>query len=451
MSCHSAPMNNLSKWLGSALVFSLLITGGGVLYEVAAEMSDYAPQYSEVKIERPGAMRLANRVKLAQVDDITMLQYYEKKTGKQALYFTDGTSSSHVILSKFGGIQSDRSDFRGSRFDQVEHFLPSLQEVWIFSEAPTKKMDVRLGFMSPVMISHYALSGSPLPTSAALLSSKTFGDDHSRTGAFTSLKSGGMIASWYQSYVVNPHEDRREEIGIVYRDPQGQWSTLFPIAIDGSAGGGIPQSRQAIVQHPADDGIWLFNKRDSYHSMEVVHLSETDSGIVVDWIDPLFINEREHGTESLEAEFPAIVAIPDPIRKVIILAFGDNGYYMTNCEGNCFQKVTPVTVMTITANGTQRFETYSPFTIERTTRFGMALAGTKLWFVYKPLQLFSEHPPALEAISYDMATGFWSPSASLGEPFRASRELSAVFGTDPLVFAHLMVDQKIHYFSIEDD
>jgi hypothetical protein len=39
----------------------------------------------------------------------------------------------------------------------------------------------------------------------------------------------------------------------------------------------------------------------------------------------------------LEAEFAAIAALPDPIRKVIILAFGDNGYYMTNCEGSCFQ------------------------------------------------------------------------------------------------------------------
>jgi len=165
----------------------------------------------------------------------------------------------------------------------------------------------------------------------------------------------------------------------------------------------------------------------------------------------LFINEREHGTESLEAEFPAIVAIPDPRRKVIILAFGDNGYYMTNCEGNCFQKVTHATVLTITADGTQRFETYSPFTIERTTRFGMALVGTKLWFVYKPLQLLSKTSPSLEAISYDMATEFWSPSVSLGEPFWASREMGAVFGTNPLVFAHLMVDQKIHYFSIEND
>ena len=106
-------MIKLSKWFGSALIFLLLVTGGGILDEVSSEMSDSAPQYSEVKIERPGAMRIANRVNLAQVDDVTMLQYYEKKTGKQVLYFTDGTSASHVILPEFGGIQSDRSDFRG--------------------------------------------------------------------------------------------------------------------------------------------------------------------------------------------------------------------------------------------------------------------------------------------------------------------------------------------------
>jgi hypothetical protein len=35
------------------------------------------------------------------------------------------------------------------------------------------------------------------------------------------------------------------------------------------------QSRQALVQHPADGSIWLFNKRDSFHSLEAVHLSET--------------------------------------------------------------------------------------------------------------------------------------------------------------------------------
>ena len=51
-------MNNLSKWLGTALLFSVLATGGGMLYEVAAEMSDSAPRYSEVKITQDTTTRI---------------------------------------------------------------------------------------------------------------------------------------------------------------------------------------------------------------------------------------------------------------------------------------------------------------------------------------------------------------------------------------------------------
>ena len=413
------------------------------------------PRVTEVTVDSPGAVRLVNRVRLAEVAGITMLQYYEKDTGDQWLYFFDGTFATHVFLPEFDGIQSDRFDFRGTRFDQAEHVLPALDGIWIFSEAPADNIEPLLGYMSPVLISHYALTGGPLPTEAVLRSSRTFGDEHSRTGAFTALQSGGMIASWYQSYVVNPYDDRRLEIGIAYRNPRGKWSTMFPIAVDGSAGGGIMQSRQALVQHPADGSIWLFNKRDSFHSLEAVHLSETASGFEVDWIDPRFINSSDHGDNGVEGEFPGIMAIADPVRDVIVLAYGDNRFEMTNCGGNCFNKVTHVTVATIAADGTRSFVTHTPFTIERTTRFGMALKGDSLWFVYKPRALAwppSAAPPSpLEVIIYNLKTDSWSQPLALGEPFKASREIAPVFSTPPLDFAYLMADEKIHYFMIENE
>ena len=260
-----------------------------------------------------------------------------------------------------------------------------------------------------------------------------------------------MIASWYQSYLVDPHGDRRPEVGIAYRSPRGRWSTKFPIAVNDSKGGRVTQSRQAMAQHPADDSIWLFNKRDGAHSMEVVHLSENGDSIAVDWVDPLFINELEHEEDSVEAEFPAIVTIPDPTRNVIILAYGDNGFEMRTRGGTFFRKVTHVTVVAIAADGTKWFEATSPFTIERTTRFGIALSEDKLWFAYKPLTLTSTPPPSLEAISFDLKTGSWSEPLVLGEPFRASREIAPVFSTPPLDFAYLMADEKIHYFMIENE
>ncbi len=432
-------MKEWSPWLGSAVLVFLLAVSGCIVENPPSEVSESRevftvqsagdgrevdmlepqvaderpgreinfskPQVSQVAVESLGPVRLVNRVKLAESGGVAMLQYYEKGNGEQGLYFSDRSSSTHVFLPEFKGIQSDRVDFRGTRFDQAEHVLTTLDDVWIFSEAATDVIDTRLGYMSPVLISHYALNGSFLPTSAFPLSSMTFGDDHSRTGAFIGLRSGGMIASWYQSYVVNPHDDRRLEIGIAYRDPRGHWSTLFPIEVDGTAGGGIPQSRQALVQHPADGSIWLFNKRDSYHSMEMVHMIEMEAGIAVNWIDPLFINEMEHREDSVEAEFPGIVAIPDPVRKVIVLAYGDNRFEMTTCGGTCFRKVTHVTVVIITADGTPFFETHSSFTIERTTRFGMALDGDTLWFAYKPHTLSSTPPLVLELIAYDLRTG----------------------------------------------
>jgi len=426
-------------------VFPVPVAGAG------RGVNSAGPRVLQFTVNSPGAVRLANRVKLAEAENTTMLQYYEKDTGDQRLYFFDGSFGAHVLLPGFKGIQSDRIDFRGTRFDQVEHVLPSLNEVWIFSEAPTETTDGRLGYMSPVLISRYALTGSPLPTKATLRSSRTFGDEHSRTGAFISLQSGGMIASWYQSHLVEPHGDRRPEVGIAYRSPRGRWSTKFPIAVNDSKGGRLTQSRQAMAQHPADDSIWLFNKRDSAHSMEVVHLSETGDGLAVDWVDPLFINDREHKEDSVESEFPAIMAISDPTRNVIILAYGDKRFERTTCGGTCFRKVTHVTVVAIAADGTKWFEATSPFTIERTTRFGMALSEDKLSFVYKPLTLTSRPPSSLEAISLDLKTGSWSEPLVLGEAFRASREIAAVFSTPPLDFAYLMADEKIHYFMIENE
>jgi hypothetical protein len=211
------------------------------------------------------------------------------------------------------------------------------------------------------------------------------------------------------------------------------------------------QSRQALVQHPADGSIWLFNKRDSFHSLEAVHLSETASGLKVDWVDPLFINEREYGKDSVEAEFPAIMAIPDPTRNVIILAYGDNDFEMTTCGGTCFRNYTIVRVVAITAYEKNCIHATLPFTIERTTRFGIALSEDKLSFAYKPLKLTSKPPPSLEAISFDLKTGSWSEPLVLGEPFGASREIAPVFSTPPLGFAYLMADQKIHYFMIDNE
>jgi hypothetical protein len=76
------------------------------------------------------------------------------------------------------------------------------------------------------------------------------------------------------------------------------------------------------------------------------------------------------------------------------------------------------------ADSTRSFVTHSPFTIERTTRFGMALKGDRLWFVYKPRALVwppsAASPSPLEIISYNLKTDAWSQPLALGEPFKAS-------------------------------
>jgi hypothetical protein len=66
------------------------------------------------------------------------------------------------------------------------------------------------------------------------------------------------------------------------------------------------------------------------------------------------------------------------------------------------------------------------------------------------------HWSTLFPIAIDGSAGGGIPQSrqaivQLGEPFRATHEMNAVFGTNPLVFAHLMVDEKIHYFMIENE
>ena len=119
-------MQALSKWPGSAVCIFLLTIGGCSDDSVTLATNDVAPQFSDVPVESLGATRPANRVQLAAVGQSTMLHYYERDTAHHWLSFAGGTSFSPVLLSECIGIQSDRAARRGTRLDQVEHFLPTL-------------------------------------------------------------------------------------------------------------------------------------------------------------------------------------------------------------------------------------------------------------------------------------------------------------------------------------
>ena len=80
-------------------------------------------------------------------------------------------------------------------------------------------------------------------------------------------------------------------------------------------------SNIAVGQHPADGSIWTFVKRDSFNEISALHFTEIANDLVLDWIKTDYISNVADGDNGPEIEFTWLVAIADPTRNAIMLAY----------------------------------------------------------------------------------------------------------------------------------
>lgn len=317
--------------------------------------------------------------KIASFGGLSAFLYRTESSGDWLYLYDDAGNGSHVVLP--GPLDlNDRAN--------AEYVLTSRSDLWIWS-----------GVLGRAALRHYRLSSSgsrPLPDRATLVSIRNVGDSDTRPGGLLKLESGGLLGVWHQFRL---HPDRRLDIGFIYVSPEGKIKTDYPISAPGSEG--TPAAaRWALAQHPADGGIWAFFKRDSYHQITAIHLTETAEGVRFDWMRPDFIGRNDGGHEP-EGEYPHLAAIADASSDTLVLAYqnkrheilyvtdGDGNFLNGSCGEGRFKRMDPyffakramMSIVRITADSRKTYQDF-PELIERTQEFGLSVTD-RLWILYR--------------------------------------------------------------------
>lgn len=353
---------------------------------------------------------------------------------------SDTGQTSRILLHASPGYEQSETDY----------VLTSLTDLWTVSH--------RYTMGGNVLVSQYKLNGSPV-TSATLVSTKPLGDSTSKAKAMIRLKSGALLVAWSQEGWGHSAFDLTG--GFAYRSPSGAWSVNSPVTIPNSGGGTIVMSQWTIAQHPADASVWAFVKRDSFHEISALHLTEAANGILVDWIKPDYITVPADGDNGPEGEYPFLVAASDPTRNAILLAYQsyrDRRVFIDPLYGSSnliFLKDTPATIAEIRVDGSR---TYLPFPhyMERCAQFGMSvLPDGTIWLAYQPINPQTLTWNEIYASKYE--GGAWSAPAVAGYNYRTYNVSGGARDPGLLIYrldlphlAFLTPDEKIHTIALTD-
>ncbi len=365
--------------------------------------------------------------RMAEYEDVTALIYVESTTTKKWLYMKDGQG--HESRIYLPGLDDDM-------IFNAQYILASRNTLWVFSSNG--------GFFSsidgaPAVARRYQLSGDPFPTTAALASEKFFGDDRSVASSMIKLKSGGLVATWYRHHEYNGTlDDRFAELFIVYRSPQGNWQELSPIQIDY-----LPNSlhRLTLAQHPTDDSIWCFSKADSFSTIWALHLTETSDGLQLDWIDSQFISQDTDGDLGPEGEAPALVAVPDPHRNTLLLAYQNE--YDQIFSTSPFIKGAYVSIVEIDLDRSKRFIVFEQYTERVKGLNGLIVLPDEIQILFKPVDTINLVYGDVYLSRY--RGGIWSTPEFVGSP-RWSTGTVAYGGSRSEVGLNLK-DGSIHFYN----
>lgn len=371
--------------------------------------------------------------KMSDYGTLSVLMYQDINNHAPWMYFIDSLTgaTSHVKVPDY---------ISPSNEGTVNYVLTSPDELWVFA-----------GAGGAAEAWQYHLDGSPLPTTATVVSKQILGDSNSYADGILKLKSGGLVATAVQHNNGN--------LLIAYRSPTGIWSTTIqdrssPAAVDPSTAGWSMVDHRAMAQHPADDSIWIFNDFDSTYRIGVTHLTEGPTGLKIDWWDQNFITQSDGVGNAPDPEHPQIVAAADPTRNAIQLAYESDNRQMISVSP--LVTVSYPAIAQIKADKTKSFLPY-PVWVERVEQFGFVVTPDKFWIFYRPVDATTFACSKIYLNSYTVSTGVWDTPQyvatikDIPNPNQPCEGYAPYdwrgYGVSRPEFALLTIDNKLHYYT----
>ena len=362
------------------------------------------------------SLTLVGKGKQAEWKGLSAVSYYDIISGRRAVYFRDSLTGATSYVT----LPLDVSD----GWSNAAFAMTSANDLWV--EAGD----------GPVYVRHYSLSGSPLPTTASLVTSKVFGDTNSRHGDITSLANGGVVVVWHQQA---SGQSTWAQYASYLAPGTATWQTIGPMAFMPTA-----SSTQVVIQHPADGGIWLFSDPDAWGSIGAAHFSLGSSGMTLDWTRGDYINTNAYGDNGPDPEFPSLAVQADSTTNTLALAYEDAHRTMFNAN-TTGSYVTIAHIPPTSANppsGTITF-TQMPVYVERTASLGLVVQPNATWIAYRPVDTSSLTYNELYANCY--CNGAWQTPAHLGTFYTTNDVIG--FGISRPEFSTRLSDGKLHFFS----
>jgi len=369
---------------------------------------------SDIVLADPKAayqLQLTGRGKAAALGSVSGVLYAETFTSHRGMFFRDSATgaSSYVPLSTAG--TTDWADAVAA--------LTSSTDLWV------------LGGNGPVYLQHYTLSGGTVPTSSTLVSTRTLGDSDSRTGDLLRLRSGGLVVVWHQQEATTPRA-----LNVDYVSPTGAWQALPALTFMPTS-----SSKQTLVQHPADDSVWLFNDPDAWAAAGAAHLTESASGLAVDWTDGTYLSKTALGEVGPEGENPDLAAAPDPALGTVDVAYENATTKLFSTSP--FAKGAYVSVARIPATGAASFLVF-PTYVERISSLALSVVGGSLWLSYRPVDPGTFTADKLYSVK--ATGGSWGTPVLQGQLASSAQPLSYT-PSSPMVTAR-MADGNVHVFTL---
>jgi hypothetical protein len=304
-------------------------------------------------------------------------------------------------------------------WSSASYVLASARDLWI------------QGGAGPIYLRHYGLSGSPLPTSATLVSTQVFGDSDSRPGDVLNLASGGLVSAWHQQGATGP-----QGLAVAYRSPAGAWQSTQTLDFMATNA-----SKQVLAQHPTDASVWLFNDPDAWSAIGAVHLTEVGGGLRVDWTNSTFLASNRADGLGPDLENPDLAVAPDPFTGTIALAY--ESATRKTFSTNPTVTGSYVAVARIAANQTVTMTSLNTY-VERISSLGLTVRGGETWLAYRPVDTGT--------LTYDhlyvshQSGGTWAPPVLLGHLY-GSYERVGYTASRP-EFSTRLDDGGAHFFTV---
>ncbi|HET7487726.1 MAG TPA: Ig-like domain-containing protein [Acidimicrobiales bacterium] len=418
------PAGGTSSWT-AAIDTTTLADGAHILTARATDGSGNASTASvsfsvanttsgpDVVLRDPAAtngLALLGQGRTAGWGTLSVVLYWEEYASRPAAFFRDASTGATSYVS----LPVDSL----AGWDFSAYALTSDVDLWAFGGA------------GPMALRHFRLSGSPVPSSAALVSDQIFGDGDSRQSDFIRLASGGLLAAWHQQGETGP-----EGMWFAYLGPGGSsWRVTGPLQFMPTR-----SSKQTVVQHPADGSVWMFADPDSYGAIGAAHLTETADGMRVDWTNDNYINQRLFGENGPDPENPNLSSAPDPAAGTIVLAY--QSAHRTTFQYAPFVTGSYPVLARIPVSGVPAF-TALPVYAERVASMGLVVRPGEVWLLYRPVDTSTMTFDHLEASV--LRAGGWQAPVALGKLYTSYDRVNA--SPDRVELLARLDDGRIHLY-----